>query len=82
MKFNHVRTILGSIQIRLLVRAALISSASFCIVLALWPANSAKCDEFGCDGTLCDSAHTCNRGCKCVYPQGASIGHCEVWARR
>lgn len=40
---------------------------------------SGKCDEFDCDYNLCDSRNPCNRGCKCVYPQGAKVGYCEVW---
>jgi hypothetical protein len=73
MKFNVSRTVLGS--------AALTASVFFCIA-ALWPVHSAKCDEFNCDGNLCDRAHACNRGCKCVYPTGASMGHCEVWYKK
>lgn len=81
MKFNSLRTLLGSAQIRLLVRATLIPSV-FLLIVALLPADSAMCDDFGCNGNLCDSERPCNRGCKCVYPQGASIGHCEVWYRK
>jgi hypothetical protein len=43
---------------------------------------TAKCDEFGCDGNLCDTNHPCNRGCQCVYPEQGKMGYCQVWYRR
>jgi len=36
-------------------------------------------DDLNCDYTLCDKANPCNRGCKCTYPQGASVGYCTPW---
>jgi hypothetical protein len=36
-------------------------------------------DEFGCNYNLCNSSNPCNRGCKCRYPEGATIGYCVPW---
>jgi hypothetical protein len=36
-------------------------------------------DEFGCNGNLCNTDNPCNRGCKCRYPSGATIGYCVPW---
>ena len=61
--------------------AGLIAAALGCVV-SLLPVRTAKCDEFGCDGNLCDRDHPCNRGCHCIYPEPGKLGHCEVWARK
>jgi hypothetical protein len=44
--------------------------------------DTTRCDEFGCDGNLCDTDHPCNRGCKCVYPVPGKMGYCQVWYRK
>lgn len=44
----------------------------------LFPTNG-RCDDLNCDYNLCDKANPCNRGCKCTYPQGASVGYCKPW---
>ena len=39
-------------------------------------------DDLGCDYNTCDSKNPCNQGCKCVYPQGASVGYCVPWYQK
>ena len=36
-------------------------------------------DDFGCNHNLCNRSNPCNRGCKCTYPEGATIGYCRPW---
>lgn len=71
---------LASVFVRKVGTAALgtaLPAAAF--VLLVGTPGSAKCDEFGCNGNLCDSSNPCNRGCKCVYPEPGKMGYCVPW---
>ncbi len=70
----------GRLFVRALGGAAVATAlpAAMFAVLA-GTAQPARCDEFGCDGNLCDGAHPCNRGCKCVYPEPGKLGYCAPW---
>lgn len=82
MMWDCMRNVLSSYRVRGLVRIALLVLSMTVGFAVLLPADSAKCDDLGCDYNPCDSKNPCNRGCRCVYPQGASVGYCVPWYQR